>query len=186
MAVNRDRKVTKTILAGVAILGVFLLAAQPSKAVDLTLQKAEARLYFSPDGGGASAIVDEVSRAQKEVLVQAYTLSLQSIAKALTEAHKRGVKVMLILDKSELMEGLTAAAILSKEGIPVYLDGKHALSRIHVMVIDNRKVITGSFNYSRASEEMNSEDLLVVQSADLAKAYRENWEKHRSHSERHQ
>jgi phosphatidylserine/phosphatidylglycerophosphate/cardiolipin synthase-like enzyme len=175
----------KTILRVLAILGTALLAVQPLGAIELSLREAPVYLYFSPDGGAAAAIIAEINGAQKEVLLQAYTLSFQPIVKALLEAHKRRVKVMLILDKSELMEGFTPAAILSREGIPVYLDGKHGIAHIHTTIIDRTKVIIGSFGYSKASEEMNSEDLLILQSPDLARAYQDNWEKHRVHSERY-
>lgn len=37
-----------------------------------------------------------------------------------------------------------------------------------VMVIDGRTVITGSFNFTKAAEESNAENLLVIDDADLA------------------
>jgi phosphatidylserine/phosphatidylglycerophosphate/cardiolipin synthase-like enzyme len=43
-------------------------------------------------------------------------------------------------------------------------------------------VITGSFNFTKAAEEKNAENLLVIKSKELAKVYLENWEKHRDHS----
>jgi phosphatidylserine/phosphatidylglycerophosphate/cardiolipin synthase-like enzyme len=44
-------------------------------------------------------------------------------------------------------------------------------------------VITGSFNFTRAAEESNAENLLIIRSKDLAKEYLENWERHKAHSE---
>jgi phosphatidylserine/phosphatidylglycerophosphate/cardiolipin synthase-like enzyme len=51
------------------------------------------------------------------------------------------------------------------------------------MIIDQETVITGNFNFTRAAEEGNAENLLIIRSKELAREYLENWEKHRAHSE---
>ncbi|KHK02896.1 Endonuclease [Desulfovibrio sp. DV] len=44
-------------------------------------------------------------------------------------------------------------------------------------------MITGSFNFTKAAEEKNAENLLIIRDSGLAKLYLENWERHRAHSE---
>jgi phosphatidylserine/phosphatidylglycerophosphate/cardiolipin synthase-like enzyme len=44
-------------------------------------------------------------------------------------------------------------------------------------------VITGSFNFTKAAEEKNAENLLVVRDRKLAERYIKNWEEHAGHSE---
>lgn len=44
-------------------------------------------------------------------------------------------------------------------------------------------VITGSFNFSKAAEESNAENLLVIDDAALAAKYAANWAEHLKHSE---
>jgi len=51
------------------------------------------------------------------------------------------------------------------------------------MVIDGEKVITGSFNFTKAAEEQNAENLLVIQDLPLAAKYLANWQAHAAHSE---
>jgi phosphatidylserine/phosphatidylglycerophosphate/cardiolipin synthase-like enzyme len=58
-------------------------------------------VYFSPNEGCTDAIVRELDKASSTVLVQAYSFTSYMIAKALVDAHKRGVKVEVILDKSQ-------------------------------------------------------------------------------------
>jgi len=50
-------------------------------------------------------------------------------------------------------------------------------------VIDSVTVLTGSFNFSKAAEESNAENLLVIQDAALAAKYTTNWAAHYKHSE---
>jgi phosphatidylserine/phosphatidylglycerophosphate/cardiolipin synthase-like enzyme len=116
------------------------------------------------------------------VLVQAYSFTSAPIAKALMEAHKRGVKVQVILDKSQRTEKYTSATFLQNVGIPVYIDDKHAIAHNKVMVIDGRVVITGSFNFTKAAEENNAENLLVIDDAQIAEKYAKNWQEHLGHS----
>ncbi|MGD0828033.1 MAG: phospholipase D-like domain-containing protein [Desulfobaccales bacterium] len=51
------------------------------------------------------------------------------------------------------------------------------------MIVNRKIVITGSFNFTRAAEENNAENVLIIRSKELAREYLENWEKHRAHSE---
>jgi len=44
-------------------------------------------------------------------------------------------------------------------------------------------VITGSFNFTRAAEEKNAENLLIIHHKPLAAKYLENWRTHAKHSE---
>ena len=140
-------------------------------------------VYFSPKGGCTEAVVKELGAAKTSVLVQAYSFTSTPIAKALLEAHKRGVKVEVILDKSQRTEKYSEADFLVNVGIPVRIDAQHAIAHNKIMVIDGATVITGSFNFTRAAEEKNAENLLIIRSKDLASYYLDNWQKHRQHSE---
>jgi phosphatidylserine/phosphatidylglycerophosphate/cardiolipin synthase-like enzyme len=51
------------------------------------------------------------------------------------------------------------------------------------MIIDSKIVLTGSFNFTKAAEENNAENLLVIQDAALAAKYTINWQAHLQHSE---
>ena len=39
-------------------------------------------------------------------------------------------------------------------------------------------VITGTFNFTKAAEEKNAENLLIIRSKELAKSYLDNWQHH--------
>ena len=44
-------------------------------------------------------------------------------------------------------------------------------------------MITGSFNFTKAAEENNAENLLVIRDRNLAERYTKNWLEHERHSE---
>lgn len=141
-------------------------------------------VYFSPRGGATEAIISEISKAQKSIQVQAYSFTSAPIVKALLEAHKRGVQVEAILDKSQKTAKYTSATFLANAGIPVLIDSKHAIAHNKIIIIDQSTLITGSFNFTKAAEEKNAENLLVIKgNKPLVDKYLKNYEEHKNHSE---
>ena len=143
-------------------------------------------VYFSPNGGCTAAIVKELDKASSTVLVQAYSFTSYMIANALVDAHKRGVKVEVILDKSQRTDQYSAATFFANNGIPVKIDAAHAIAHNKVMIIDGETVITGSFNFTKAAEENNPENVLVIHDWRIAERYTKNWQGHERHSEGYQ
>jgi phosphatidylserine/phosphatidylglycerophosphate/cardiolipin synthase-like enzyme len=169
-----------------AVLFVFLsLSTLPSssKAFNVDLNHTPAQIYFSPNGGCTEALVREIGAARKEVLVQAYSFTSAPIAKAMADASRRGVRVMAILDKSQRSERYTSATFLANAQIPTFIDTAHAIAHNKIIIIDGTTVVTGSFNFTKAAEERNAENLLVLRSKELAGYYTQNWQRHREHSE---
>jgi phosphatidylserine/phosphatidylglycerophosphate/cardiolipin synthase-like enzyme len=141
-------------------------------------------VYFSPKGGCTEAVVQEIDHAKKEILVQAYSFTSKPIAKALLDAHKRGVKVEVILDKSQRSEKYSSADFMAHAGITTYIDSAHAIAHNKIMCLDRAILITGSFNFTKAAEEKNAENLLIIKgNKPLTERYIKNYLKHRSHSE---
>jgi len=172
----------RLIPACVVLFFVLLLCGPAALALDVDLGHAPVEVYFSPKNGATDAIVREIDRARSEILVQAYSFTSAPIAKALLKAHRRGVKVQAILDKSQKTQKYSSASFLTNSGIPTYIDDKHAIAHNKIILIDRAVVITGSFNFTKAAEEKNAENLLIIRSKELAKPYLENWQRHREHS----
>ncbi len=169
----------------VTLLVVLILLACPFvfPTVSHVQEKSPAlEVYFSPHGGCTDAIIRELNKAKSTILVQAYSFTSTPIAKALLNAHKRGVKVEVILDKSQRTQKYSSATFLYNSGIPTKIDAQHAIAHNKVMIIDGETVITGSFNFTKAAEENNAENLIVIRDRKLAEVYRKNWEEHANHS----
>jgi len=181
----KNKSKSTRLIISIIIFSILFIFSNPSitTAADLTLNNTPAQIYFSPKGGCTEAIVNEISHAKSEIYVQAYSFTSVSIAKALVDAHKRGIKVEAILDKSQKKERYTSATFLANSGIPTYIDSKHAIAHNKIMVIDKETVITGSFNFTKAAEEKNAENLLILKNKEMASQYLMNWSKHKNHSD---
>lgn len=140
---------------------------------------------FTPPENCTDRINETIREARRSIHVQAYSFTSAPIAKALLQAHKRGVRVEVILDKSNRKDKYSTADFLSNQGIPAFIDDAHAIAHNKVMIIDGEIVITGSFNFTKAAEERNAENVLLVRDKMLADRYLANWEIHRKHAERY-
>jgi phosphatidylserine/phosphatidylglycerophosphate/cardiolipin synthase-like enzyme len=167
----------------ILLLLLFLPSCQAQEPPKAPQSLPPIEVYFSPKGGCTEAVVKELNAAKDSVLVQAYSFTSVPIAKALVDAHKRGVKIQVILDKSQRTEKYSSADFVQHAGIPIRIDDKHAIAHNKVMVIDGQIVITGSFNFTKAAEESNAENLLVIRDKEIADKYAANWKIHADHSE---
>ena len=159
-------------------LAPFVLCAQQGPQ--------DLKAFFSPNGGCTQAVVDALNAAKKTILVQAYSFTSVPIAKALVDAKHRGVDVRVILDKSQRTERYSGTTYLVNEGIPTFIDASHKIAHNKVMVIDDQEVITGSFNFTKAAESGNAENvLLILHAPELAARYTANWKEHLVHAEKH-
>lgn len=148
-----------------------------------TTQQPAWDVCFSPKGGCTDLIVRTLAQAKSTVHVQAYSFTSQPIAQALIDAHRRGVSVEVILDRSQLKGEGVQTGFMAQVGLPVRIDAVHAIAHNKIMLIDGETVVTGSFNFTNSAELRNAENLLVVRDRTLAERYETNWQKHKAHSE---
>ena len=166
-----------------AIMGlVFALALAPGLA-----RANEIQVCFSPPlpqgCDPTQTIIQALNSAQHQILVQAFSFTSAPIAKALVDARKRGVDVRVILDKSNASRGYSGATFLEHANVPVSIDAQHAIAHNKVMIIDGRTVITGSFNFTKAAEQDNAENLVLINNSALAAQYVQNWNIHAAHAQ---
>jgi phosphatidylserine/phosphatidylglycerophosphate/cardiolipin synthase-like enzyme len=55
------------------------------------------------------------------------------------------------------------------------IDDRVVIAHNKIMVIDDRNVITGSFNFTKAAQRNAENVLFVIDDMALAAAYKENW-----------
>ena len=94
-------KIIKCVNSLSGIVAVTLLVVLFPHIALLQEKPTNWEVYFSPKGGCTDAIIRELNKAQSTILVQAYSFTSAPIAKSLLNAHKRGVKVKVILDKNQ-------------------------------------------------------------------------------------
>jgi phosphatidylserine/phosphatidylglycerophosphate/cardiolipin synthase-like enzyme len=144
---------------------------------------SDVQVYFTPGDHCAEKIINEINHENNRILVQAYQFTAANIAKALVQAKRRGVTVKIILDKSQYRsKRYSSALFFDHMGIPVWIDHKPAIAHNKILILGNHTVITGSYNFSKAAENRNAENLLIIKSKNLAERYSQNFDKRLSES----
>ena len=137
---------------------------------------ADATVCFTPGDRCDMRIISAIESAHRTIEVQAYQLTSKPIQRALVMSYQRGVKVEIILDKSQMRGRHPAAAYFSAMRLPIGIDNRVHIAHNKVMIIDGKEVITGSYNYSRAAQYSNAENMVIIKSPEIAGQYQRNFD----------
>ena len=132
---------------------------------------------FSPKGGIEQQILTSIAAAVETIEMAAYAFTNENIAKALIDAIKRGVKISLVMDKSqtkasqaslhdELEKAGTAIRLISPPG---------GIMHDKFIIVDGKNVEWGSYNYTGRAEETNFENATFMSNGNLAQKYRSDF-----------
>jgi phosphatidylserine/phosphatidylglycerophosphate/cardiolipin synthase-like enzyme len=157
-----------------------------AQGYDLVLNNAPVQIYFSPNGGATGAIIRVLDGARQSIYIQEYQLTSKVLTQAIVAAHRRGVKVIAILDKTQATERYSSAAFLSRAGIEVFIDAEPKIAHSKIAIVDGSTVLGGSLNWSNAAENSNVENLIIIKDQGLARIYQKDWEARFNRSVRYQ
>ena len=133
---------------------------------------------FSPNQGATALVIRTIEESHASIRVAAYSFTSKPIADALVQAHQHGIDVLVVLDKSQRKGKHKLVRFLKKNGIPTRIDTHYAIMHNKFMIIDDSVLELGSFNYTKAAENKNAENVLVLRNdAQAISSYRQQWEK---------
>lgn len=145
------------------------------------------QVAFTPGDPVDDILIGVIGQARQQVLVQAFSFTHKAIARALVDAHRRGVRVEVLADdrQDRLLEG-SVLPDLVRNGVAVWLDSQQSSAHNKVMIIDAGTpaavLVTGSYNFTYAAQRRNAENVLVIRgNPDLAAAFAANWQRLRAH-----
>lgn len=140
-----------------------------SPGITLYFTQPEAPASDSLRGGPDRELAQAIHAARASVEVAALQLDLWSIRDALIDAHRRGIKVRMVVE-SDYLDG-TELQQLIKEGIPVLGDRREGLMHNKFVIIDRQEVWTGSANFTINGIYRNNNNLVRINSTEMAKNY---------------
>ena len=167
------------------ICSLPLSHATESKSIpEIFPAQGTVQVAFSPWDDTESLLIDAISAAKTQILVQAYLLTSRAIASGLIDARQRGVDVRVVADSRQHED--TAGSLLNlleQNNIPVWLETRYRHAHNKVLLIDvpgrHPVVITGSYNFTWGAQNMNAENLLIFRdNRRLTDRYTKNWERH--------
>ena len=163
------------ILLCVALAG-FLLYGKSAHGADGFECRVSPK--FSSGDGLAQTVTESLRQAKQRVTLALYGFNNAELADELVKMAKKGIAIKVKVDSAKGAEKKTVRIIDTLKGAGVQVQTVAPGGRNHnkFAVIDGTRVLTGCYNWT-AKAESNWENLLVLDCADLAKAYESEWEK---------
>ena len=126
-------------------------------------------------------VLQNIEQSRESIWVAAYAFTRTRIAAALVRAHQRGVRVEIKMDvnQAEFVGAQKLIEWLRSEGIPVTLvrtAGDYSAMHNKFMVFDMGRVVMGSYNFTTTAQVSNWENLVWLESADMAEQYKQAWD----------
>ena len=126
-------------------------------------------------------VLEGIEKSQESIWIAAYAFTRTRIAAALVAAHQRGVRVEVKMDvnQADFAGAQKLIEWLRGEGIPVTLihtAGEYSAMHNKFMVFDMRWVVMGSYNFTTVAQVSNWENLVWLDSADMAEQYKQAWD----------
>lgn len=142
--------------------------------------KMSVEVLFTRERSVAETIERLIQTASASFDAALYRFNSQRLARALDDASRRGVRIRLVLDRGKYEESQATRQLVADDRFPFRLSrGRdEADSKMHhkFALLDDSTVLTGSYNWTRGSDEQNHENLLVVREAGIVKIYRREFE----------
>ena len=162
------------ILLGICLYGIL----------NINLLAKDNVLFLPKENTQALRIIlDSIKNAKNNIKIAMYAFKYKKIATALKLACNKGVAVYVIFDNRVLKahEKSQYIYLQKQQNIKTYtLGGNKGKQRgkLHAkyMIIDNKKVLFGSLNYTKKSFKNNYEVLFVTSNKKIIKKFISNFE----------
>jgi phosphatidylserine/phosphatidylglycerophosphate/cardiolipin synthase-like enzyme len=132
---------------------------------------------FFPGEEGERTLIKYLNMAQHTLEICVFTISNDKLAKCVENLFQRGVKVRLITDDECASNKGSDIYEMADKGIPVRTDNSQAHMHNKYAIVDNKILITGSFNWTWQAVKSNQENLIIVEKEELVKRYKDAFEK---------
>jgi cardiolipin hydrolase len=136
-----------------------------------------AEAHFSPGLACVNRITQLIAATKQSLDVCVFTVTDDRIARALLEAHARRVQVRLLSDNEKAEDLGSDIPRLAQAGIKVVIDRTPKHMHHKFALFDQRLLLTGSYNWTRAAADENEENLIVSDDAKLVAAFTAEFEK---------
>lgn len=128
-------------------------------------------VYFAPENNVEKIILSRIKKAKSSVYFMCFSFTSDDIGEMLISIRKQGIKVAGIFEKKGINNDYSEYTKLKIEGVPVETDRNIHVMHHKVIIIDGYRVITGSYNLSANANTKNDENIIIIDSQEIADLY---------------
>jgi len=179
-----DKENLKVIIGIILVFLVFLSSiifrsGKSKENLQFEDTKSETRFItcFSPDGECEDMVSNILNEADKEIVCAMYIFSSRNLANTLARKSRDNISVKVLLDGDMASSNQGILSILRKGGVDIVLE-KNPFGSMHnkYIVVDSSRVITGSFDWVYNADRKNYENIIIIESIEIANKYRNDFQ----------
>ena len=170
----------KDIVICALLLSVLVLFAYVTDTPTVACADCDAhvKFVFSPDA--QDDVISFIDSSQKTIDIEMYVFTSEDIIVKLSDAMKRGVKVRVILEpRIDDARQKKTFALLQELGANVrWASMSYKLTHSKFVIVDGKKALVGSINFSKSALNDNRETAVEVESekvSELVSVFEVDW-----------
>jgi phosphatidylserine/phosphatidylglycerophosphate/cardiolipin synthase-like enzyme len=137
--------------------------------------------HFTPGERAHQRIARLFSDARQSADVCVFTITDDRIADPMIQAHRRGIRIRIITDDDKVLDQGSDIVRLAEAGLAVRTDHSEHLMHHKFAVFDDRRLLTGSYNWTRSASADNQENFIITDDPRLvrqfSKTFQALWER---------
>lgn len=133
--------------------------------------------YFSLHDDIRNKVIEALKSADESLDICMFTISDNPIAETIAGCHKMGIKVRILTDDGKVFDKGSDIFSLSKTGIEIKIDSHRSLMHHKFVVVDNKTVLSGSYNWTRTGSDINNENIVITNQNRIVKAFMEEFDR---------
>lgn len=125
---------------------------------------------FCPEDDCASNVIKELDNAEESIYFMTFSFTHDGIGEKIIKKHKRGIEVKGIFEKRQSSEYSEYDKMAANE-LDVKHDNNPYTMHHKTFIIDEKTVITGSFNPTMSGNTRNDENIVIIHDENIAREF---------------
>ncbi|MGM5480813.1 MAG: phospholipase D-like domain-containing protein [Nanobdellota archaeon] len=142
------------------------MPSHPQSEYHINLSGTPIRLCFSPVQDCEGVMIEELRVAEEEIRILAFMLTSDAVGDTLARLTGN-VTIQGVFEATGVSRYSEYEKLLDA-GATIYKDGNSAFMHQKLMVLDEEKLLIGSYNPTKNARERNDENLLIIKDRSLA------------------
>lgn len=130
--------------------------------------------YFCPEDHCADQVKEELQKAEKSIYFMTFSFTHNGIANILLLKNRDGIEVKGVMEVKQISEHSEFNRLLQNQ-VDVRKDGNKNNLHHKVFIVDEKTVITGSFNPTANGDQRNDENVIIIEDEEIAKEFVEEF-----------
>jgi phosphatidylserine/phosphatidylglycerophosphate/cardiolipin synthase-like enzyme len=139
---------------------------------EFSIEGTRVETYYSPDDGVADRILELLTEAEESIYFLAFSFTADELGQIIRTQAENELDIAGVMEEEQVKSNIgTEYDFFKQADLDVFVDGNEGQMHHKTMIVDERIVITGSYNFSRSAEIRNDENIIVIYNRPIAEFF---------------